>query len=343
MKRFTALTLTLVAFLGVFNYQITRDMINPELRFVGSVIRTVWPSFNEKKFRFCNAALDRIGGVLFRTKNADCKEIYLDREDGSKLRVCVYTPKEAKQNVPGVLWIHGGGYAIGIPEQDSGYIDDLVAESGCVVVAPDYTNSTDAPYPAALNDCYLALEWLKNHSSEYSVRSDQLFVGGDSAGGGLTAALTLLARDRGEISVAYQMTIYPMIDDRMITDSSQNNDAPIWNSKSNEVAWKLYLGDLYGSDNVPKYAAPARETDYTNLPPTLSYVGTIDPFYDETLEYIENLKAAGVPTQLKTYDGCFHGFDLFTFTSMYKDSREFLLDGFRYAVDNYYKAQPVKA
>ncbi|MCM1364317.1 MAG: alpha/beta hydrolase [Faecalibacterium sp.] len=321
-------------------FSITQEMINPELRFIGSAIRSVWESFSEKKFKFCNFALDHVGSILFKVKNAELKEVYLNRNDGSKLRMCLYLPKNRKSNVPGVLWLHGGGYALGIPEQDSGYIDDLIAVSGCVVLAPDYMNATKAPYPAALNDCYMALEWLKNHAGELGIRDDQLFVGGDSAGGGLTAAVTLLARDRGEISVAFQMPIYPMLDDRMITQSSQNNDAPIWNSKSNEAAWKLYLGDLCGTDNVPKYAAPARETDYSNLPPTLTYVGTIDPFHDETLFYIENLKAAGVETKLKTYDGCFHGFDLFKFTSMYKDSRDFLLEGFKYAVNNCYSPQP---
>ena len=341
MNRILAFLLSLVSILGIGSYNIKSEMINPELRAVGSAVRLIWPSFNEKKFVFCNSALDKIGKVLFKTKNAQCREIYLPRNDGTQMRMCLYIPNEQKENVPGVLWIHGGGYAIGIPEQDSSYIDDLIEKSGCIVVSPDYTRSTDAPYPAALNDCYASLEWLCEHAAEYGIRDDQIFIGGDSAGGGLAAAVTLLARDKGEFSIAYQMLVYPMLDDRMITDSSQNNDAPIWNSKSNEEAWKLYLGGLYGTDNVPKYAAPARETDYSDLPPTITFVGTIDPFYDETLQYAENLKNAGVETCVQVYEGCFHGFDLLSYTSVARKSREFLLEGFSNAVKTCFKAQPV--
>lgn len=93
------------------------------------------------------------------------------------------------------------------------------------------------------------------------MRRDKIFVGGNSAGGGMTAALTLYARDKGEVNIAFQMPLYPMLDDRP-TKTSKNNDAPVWNTKSNIAAWKLYLGDDYGTDRVSKYAAPARETDF---------------------------------------------------------------------------------
>ncbi len=334
---FTSLSMT------AFAYQqknITNDMIDPELRFVGNAIRTVFPSFSEKSFRFCNFFIDHLLVGHAFTNEINYEEVEIPREDGSMLRLCVYTPKEKKENVPGLLWVHGGGYAIGSPEQDIGFIKSFVLESGCVVVAPDYTNSTDAPYPAALNDCYAALLWLKENGTGYGMREDQIFVGGNSAGGGLTAAITLYARDLGEVAIAFQMPLYPMLDDRMITESSQNNDAPIWNSASNEIAWKLYLGDAYGTDNVSKYASPARETDYSNLPPTLTYIGNIEPFTDETIQYVENLQAAGIDVSFRIFEGCFHGFDLFSFATPAKEAREFLLNGFLYAVENYTKAQP---
>ena len=309
--------------------------IHPELRLVGNVIRTVLPNFTENFFRLANFFLDNFGEGMNFAKEVNYEEKYITREDGTELRICVYTPKEKQENVPGLLWIHGGGYAIGISEQDYSFIESFVLESGCVVVAPDYTNSTDAPYPAAFNDCYLALQWLKENGEQYGMRSDQIFVGGDSAGGGLCAAVTLKARDTGDVAVAFQMPLYPMLDDRMITESSQNNDAPIWNTKSNEIAWSLYLGDDFGTDNVSKYASPARETDYSGLPPTLTYVGTIEPFTDETIEYVNNLKNAGVEVQFKTFEGCFHGFDLLTFATPAQEAREFLMEGFMYAVENY--------
>ncbi len=323
--------------------KITNEMIHPQLRRTGRVLRRILPFFTEKTFHFCNRAMVVMRGR--HTKKVCCNEIWIPYPDTdsteNKLRLCVYTPKEPRENVPGLLWIHGGGYAIGAPEQDEGFIIDFIAESGCVVVAPDYRLSTEAPYPAALNDCYTALLWLKEHATEYHIREDQLMVGGDSAGGGLTAALCIYARDKKEVAVAYQMPLYPMLDDRMITESSQDNDAPVWNTKSNENGWKLYLGNLYGTNDVPAYAAPARLTDFTGLPPAFTFVGSIEPFRDEAITYMENLKVAGIPAEYQVFDGCFHAFDLMgAHSAPGKESRELLRQNFRYAVEHYFAAQP---
>lgn len=345
MKKVIAVLMALILFCTPFTalaetekscglWNIKTEDIHPELRIAGNIIRIIMPSFTVGFFKVANLFLDNIG-LPDLTRNICSEERYIKREDESELRLRVYSPKEKKKDVPGLLWIHGGGYGLGCPEQDFAFIQKFVDTSGCVVVAPDYTNSTTAPYPAAFNDCYDALLWLKENGKDYGMREDQIFVGGNSAGGGLCAAVVLKARDTGDVSIAFQMPLYPMIDDRMITKSSQNNDAPVWNSKSNEVGWKLYLGESFGTDNVSKYAAPARETDYTNLPPMLTYVGTIEPFTDETMIYVENLKEAGVEVEFKTFEGCFHGFDLLKFTSVAKQADEFLINGFMYAVENY--------
>lgn len=315
-------------------WNVKTSEIHPELRTIGNIIRIIMPKFTVGFFKIANLFLDNIG-LPNLTKDINYEEKYIEREDGSKLRICVYSPEERKENVPGLLWIHGGGYGLGCPEQDFAFIQNFIDASGCVIVAPDYTNSTTAPYPAAFDDCYSSLLWLKENGKEYGMREDQIFVGGNSAGGGLCAAVVLKARDTKDVNIAFQMPLYPMLDDRMITESSQNNDAPVWNTKSNEVGWKLYLGENYGTDNVSKYASPARETDYSNLPPTLTYVGTIEPFTDETIKYVENLKNAGVSVHFKTFEGCFHGFDLLKFTSPAKEADNFLINGFKYAVENY--------
>jgi acetyl esterase/lipase len=324
---------------------ISRQMIHPELRTAGTLIRAFWPSFSLRKFRFCNVVLDTFCKGRAFTKRISYEQMYIPRDDGSRLRLCVYTPRNTaterqRAPVPGLLWLHGGGYAIGIPEQDYRFIERFIEASDCVVVSPDYTRSMDAPYPAALDDCYLALRWLKEHCMDYGVRSDQLFVGGDSAGGGLAAALSLYARDRDEVSIAFQMPLYPMLNDRT-TESSQDNNAPVWNTKSNALAWKLYLGELYGTDAVPKYAAPARETDYAGLPPTLTFVGSIEPFRDETVRYAEMLRAAGVETAFHVYDGCFHAFELVGHkTGIGRQAIDFLMSNFMHAVATYTKPQP---
>lgn len=318
---------------------IKNEDINQEVRLEGVLMRTFMPSFSDGFVKLGNFFIDNFMCGMNLALRVKYEEKYITREDGSKLRLCVYTPKEKKKDVPGLLWIHGGGYALGAPEQDFSFIEAFVLASGCVVVAPDYINSPSAPFPAAFNDCYNSLLWLRDNGKDYGMRDDQIFVGGNSAGGGLCAALTLAARDRGDVNVAFQMPVYPMLDDRMITPSSQNNDAPVWNTKNNEYAWKLYLGESYGTDKVSKYAAPARETDYTGLPYTVTYIGTIEPFYDETLIYVDNLKKAGVDVKIKVFDGCFHAFDLFTYRKVAKQAREFLIDEFIYATENCFAPQ----
>lgn len=222
-----------------------------------------------------------------------------------------------------------------------------------MVLTPSYRLSGEAVYPAALEDCYASLLYLKKHAEELGVNSSQIMVGGESAGGGLTAALCMYARDKGQVRIAYQMPLYPMIDDRD-TPSSQDNHAPVWNTKRNHAAWKMYLGDLYNGKqnvgqsgqvaptekNVPAYAAPARQTDYTNLPPAYTFVGDVEPFYCETLTYIENLQKAGIEAQVDVYPGCFHAFDmLLPFLKVSRKAIAAFEEQYLYATEHYFAAQ----
>lgn len=321
-------------------YVIQPEQLHPEVRATGTLIRNILPYFKESTFRKGNWFMDHFMKGVWLGKGTKRKTVYIRRKDKSKLRILVCTPRNPVKNVPGVLWIHGGGYGLGLPEQECFTVSKLISAVNAVFVLPDYTRSTEAPYPAALHDCYLTLKWMKKHGSEYGINDSQLFVGGESAGGGLCAAVTLLARDRGEIAVAYQMPLYPMLDDRMITISSQNNDAPVWNTKSNITGWKMYLGERYGTDQVPAYAAPARADDYKGLPPTLTYVGTVEPFHDETVEYINKLKEADVPVHFMEFQGCFHAFNkLCGNSSVGRRAVRFLTGGFQYAAEHYFAEQ----
>ena len=213
--------------------------------------------------------------------------------------------------VPGVLWVHGGGYQSGSAKDIfATRALSLVVKFGAVLVAPDYRLSKKYPYPAALHDCWAALLYLKERAEELGVRSDQLMVGGESAGGGMAAALCMLARDRGEVNIAFQMPLYPMLDDRD-TPSSKDNHAPNWNTKRNKKAWKRYLRSAYGTDLVPYYAAPARCEDYSGLPPCYTFVGDIEPFYCETVDYVQHLREAGIRAEADVYPDWFHAYDLF--------------------------------
>lgn len=229
---------------------------------------------------------------------------------GGRMRVKVLQPRSQDAPVPGILWIHGGGYETGglymLPVSNGKM---LAKRFGAVVVSPAYRLSGEAPYPAALEDCYAALEWMYRHAEELGIDPERIVVGGESAGGGLTAAVCLLARDRGEIPVALQLPLYPMLDSED-TPSSADNHGRNWDTRRNHRAWKRYLGVLYGTDLVSKYASPARETDYAGLPPCYTYVTEGEPFLDETLGFVSRLQEAGVEARVDVYPGDLHAFDL---------------------------------
>ncbi|WP_339279066.1 alpha/beta hydrolase [Paenibacillus sp. FSL W8-1187] len=323
---------------------VTSGRIDKQLRFRGKLVDFLLRSKSEAKWieamRKSKRRSDKSIGK--NIEGLSCSEEWIPRPDGSKLRIRIYKPLHSEGRLPGVLWLHGGGYAMGNPELFGDAYKRLIRASPCVVVAPDYRLSIEAPYPAALDDGYEALLWLKGHAGDLGVRDDQLMVGGESAGGGLAAAIALYARDRGEVSLAFQMPLYPMLDDRMRTDSAKDNDAPIWNSRYNEWAWKLYLGDRYGGE-VPAYAAAARADDYRGLPPAVTFVGDIEPFRDETIEYVENLRQAGVPVKFELFQGCYHGFDILNpHAEVSRRATAFYLEAFKHAVSHCYAEQPDK-
>lgn len=219
------------------------------------------------------------------------------------------SPRTAQGNATGVLWLHGGGYAVGMKEMvHMSRAVGLVKRFGVVVLAPGYRLSLQSPYPAAMDDCYAALLYLKEHAAALGVRSDQIMVGGESAGGGLCAAVCIRARDTGEVNVAFQMPLYPMLDDRD-TETSRENHGRVWNTRRNHLAWRLYLRGTDRAQLSP-YAAPARLTDFSGLPPAYSFVADEEPFYAETVRYFDRLRAAGVPAELDIYHTNMHAFDM---------------------------------
>ena len=241
------------------------------------------------------------------------------------VRVRVYRPNDQPDKLPALLWIHGGGYVMGDIEQDDRLMKQMVKRIDCVTVSVDYRLAPEHPFPAPVEDCYAALKWLFAHAVELGVEPSRIAIGGASGGGGLAAGLVLLARDRGEVQVAFQLLIYPMIDDRNVTPASYAiTDPRMWNRESNRLGWKAYLGRDGGGPDVSAYAAAARATDLTNLPPAYIPVGALDLFVDENIEYAQRLIQAGVPTELHVYPGAFHGFDLFAPSA--KVSKQFKAD-----------------
>lgn len=221
----------------------------------------------------------------------------------------IFRRTKAVAGVPGVVWIHGGGYILGSYDLDATFLDGLVAKTGCVAVSVDYRLAPETPYPGALDDCFTGLEFLHANASELGVDRSRLAVGGFSAGAGLAAACALRARDQG-IQLIHQHLVYPMLDDRQVTPSSQWDMLAIWSRELNAFAWQCYLGDLYGTDAVPGLAAPARAHELEGLPPAYMHVGTLDGFLHEDVEYAARLIAAGVPTELHVLPSLPHGFDV---------------------------------
>jgi acetyl esterase/lipase len=225
--------------------------------------------------------------------------------------VRVYRPAGAALPVPAVLWIHGGGYMFGSGLTEDVRLNAWAETLDCVVVSVDYRLAPEHPYPAPLEDCYAALRWTAEQSDELGVDPARIVIVGQSAGGGLAAGLALLARDRAEVAISYQLLIYPMIDDRNTTPSSQL-DAVVWSRAANFLGWRAYLGPFSGETDVPVYAAPSRASDLSGLPPTFIGVGTHDVFRDEDIAYALALLAAGVETELHVYPGAPHGFEMIT-------------------------------
>jgi acetyl esterase/lipase len=231
----------------------------------------------------------------------------VDIEALGPISVRVHRPGPSQGPRPALLWIHGGGYVFGSAAQDDQMCRHFAEELGIVVAAVEYRLAPEHPYPVPLHDCYDALSWLVG---QRDVDPTRIAVGGGSAGAGLAAALALLARERGEIPLAFQLLSYPMLDDRTAnrTDIDQSG-LRLWNNKANRFGWQSYTGHPPGSVDVAGLAAPARYGDLSGLPPAWIGVGTLDLFYDEDLAYAGRLGAAGVDCQLNVVTGAFHGFD----------------------------------
>jgi acetyl esterase/lipase len=231
--------------------------------------------------------------------------------DDPYVYVRVHRPVQQTGPLPCVYSIHGGGYVLGSLDMDDARFDRWCTALHCVGVSVEYRLAPETPFPGPLDDCYAGLAWTLEHADEFGIDRERVGIAGVSAGGGLAAALALLARDRGELPVAFQLLECPMIDDRQTTSSSCLDGLPVWSKESNTFGWRSYLGDLYGTDDVPAYAAAARAEDVSVLPPAMVIVGGADGFRDEDIVYALRLNQSGVPTELHVLPGAPHGVQMF--------------------------------
>lgn len=226
-----------------------------------------------------------------------------------EVRVRTYQPQDVRTR-PVLVYLHGGAFVLGHIELFDVACADFATEADVVVVSVDYRLSPEDRFPAALEDCYAALEWVAGDGGDLAIDPATIAVGGLSAGGGLAAAVSLLARDRNGPEIALQLLVNAVLDDRLDTSSARTfTDSPLWNSHHAATMWDLYLGPERW--HVSPYAAPARSTDLSGLPPAYVLTSELDPLRDEGISYALRLLQAGVPVELHNYVGTFHGFDAF--------------------------------
>lgn len=286
--------------------------IHPQLRAVLSTMPQ--EKFTREGLATIRADMDQL---FVQTPQADASVTVYNLNvpgphDAPEVRLRIYEPASKTSGHSGVLYIHGGGYILGTPEMTDAGCRLMVTEIDCIVVSVDYRLAPEHPFPAPLDDCYAALQWFSTHAEELGVDASRIAVAGASAGGGLTAALCLLARDRKGPDIIFQAPLCPMLDDRNNTPSSYEfTDPRVWNREKNIFAWEAYLGSG-NKEDVSPYAAAARAEDLSGLPPMYTYVGELDLFRDETIDYAARLMRAGVPAEIHVYPGCFHAFEMFT-------------------------------
>jgi len=291
------------------------DRIHPELRDYFLAIPKTVKAFEEEKIPLIRegAKTQMASRPQYSDENLNVSTTQIPGPEGApEVTIKIYKPKDIANDkrLPGLLWIHGGAFLFGNADASVYWPIMFADQAQCVSVVVDYRLAPENPYPDGLEDCYTTLLWIAKNDEELGIDKERIVVGGESAGGGLTAALTLLTRERKGPKIFFQMPLYPMIDDRNITSSSYEiSDQRCWNRESNLSAWGFYLKD-YKDKEIPIYAAPSRTQDLSNLPPAFIFIGDLDVFRDETINYAQRLMKAGVPVELHVYSGCTHSFEV---------------------------------
>ncbi|MFA5581876.1 MAG: alpha/beta hydrolase [Paracoccaceae bacterium] len=255
-------------------------------------------------------------------------------QGAGSLRVLIVKPQNAAANSPGIFHCHGGGYVLARPEGSLPALRNMVNELGVVAVSVDYRLSPETTFPGPDEDAYAALKWMSENAAELGVDADRIGIMGESAGGGMAAGVALMARDRKGPKIAFQNLLYPMLDDRTVTDPNPNPviGEYVWTRPANYFGWKSYLGVEPGSDGVSPYAAPARAEDLSGLPPTSISTGSLDLFLDENFDYAQRLIRAGVAVEFFVYPGGFHGFNMSPTADVGLRSEKQRMDSLRRAV-----------
>ena len=289
-----------------------RDIVDPELL----PALDAWPP-GARTLADLHARRAKLPEMLLPPERYARPDIAMERRlvpgpmGAPEVPVYLYRPVAAAGPLPVYLHIHGGGYVFGNAEMCGPADVAIAAELGCLVASVDYRLAPETVAPGAVEDCYAVLRWLHEKTGELGVDPHRIAIGGESAGGGLAAALALLARDRAEFPICLQLLNSPMLDDRTVTaaDVGPHVGNFVWTQAENAFGWRSLLGCEPGAPGISPYCAPGRAEDLAGLPPAHVSVGALDLFRDETVRYALRLLHAGVATDLHVYAGAYHGFE----------------------------------
>jgi len=272
-----------------------------------------------------------VGDDLVDVDNLSCT-----RADGSALALRRYVPAQPRQrrvSRPALLFIHGGSFVTGGLHSEDDRCEAYAAGVGCAVFAVDYRLAPERPFPAALDDCWLALTWIAEHAADLGVDPRRLAVGGLSAGGALAAGLAQRVRDAGGPPLALQLLLFPVLDAGV--DNTSNRlftDTPVLDSRTVEVMWSLYLGPQWRrGGNPPRYASPAHASDLRDLPAAHICAAEFDPLRDEAVTYAQRLLEQDVSVNLRLYARTFHSFDCFAAARLASTARRDQMDALKAA------------
>lgn len=291
----------------------SRDLLDPQLAAVVDQLPRL--PLSRENLHVRRAAYAQLMDVLLPQLPAisgiDVTEHHAPGNSGEpRVRLLMYRPQLQGRTLPALLWIHGGGYVDGRADWDEHVAKSLVRNVGCCVVSVEYRLAPETTYPGAIEDCHAALCWLQASAAELDIDPQRIGVAGISAGGGLAAALALMARDGGGPALCFQALIQPMLDDRSVREENRHPFAGefIWTREHNHFGWSALLGHEPGGVHTSPYAAAARACSLGGLPATFISVGALDLFVEENIEYARRLIREGVPTELHVHPGACHAF-----------------------------------
>jgi acetyl esterase/lipase len=233
-------------------------------------------------------------------------------DNSHSIRLFIYKPENTTNELPAIYWTHGGGLVVGQAEQDEGLLKNLVKELNCIAISVEYRLAPEFPFPTPLEDIYLGLKWVYANAKDIHVDAKRIAISGASAGGGLSACLAQISRDRNELPhpIIFQLLLYPMLDCKNVHPLHENEeDTYFWSKANNAFGWQSYIGSDPLTTNIPKYASASHIDNFEKLPPAMLLVGGVDLFVTENIEYAKCLNMAGVATEFHLFPGGVHGFE----------------------------------